>query len=329
MASVKSMQTVTNFYLTNLAVCDMLYLLSTSYEIRAYVISGTVTRNTLKDGHISCLTLLFENLFYLASVAFVTLVTMERFFAICHPIKSLALNRRGCTIKLAVGAWVVTLLVAFLYTIQFIYLRGICVVWPDGESYAHLPKVVGRCNGSLIPKHFTIFPVIIRGCKTITFLVPFICCCYMCVRITAALGKRPIPSARTGAGSSGNAERVRHQVTRMLLINTSVFFFCNIPSGVLHVIRFSALVSGVSFVFEGTVTTIGHIAIICTLVNSAINPIIYNGSNPHYRQAFLYAFTARLRYERGGRSEQSSQPSTVSQRRVAVSTVTTGDTSDK
>ncbi|XP_038053543.1 P2Y purinoceptor 4-like [Patiria miniata] len=227
-ASIQSMQTTTNFYLVNLAVCDGLYLLSASYEIRAYIVSGTVSCNTVQDGHISCVMLLLQFIFYIASLAFITLVTMERFFAICYPIKSLALNRRRRIFKLAVGAWLISLVVGFLYIMPILYVEKICVNWPDEERFADLPKVVGWCTGSLIPKRFTIFPIIIRGCKALTFGIPFILCTIMCIKIVAALGKRPLPK--------NQAERARLHVTRMLLVNNTVFFICNIPSTVLHIV---------------------------------------------------------------------------------------------
>ncbi|XP_038072962.1 somatostatin receptor type 5-like [Patiria miniata] len=324
-ASIKSMQTTTNFYLANLAVCDMLYLLSTSYEARAYIISGTVTRNTLQDGHISCVMLFFENLFYIASMAFVTLVTMERFVAICYPIKSLSLNRRSRTIKLAVGAWVLNVLVAFLYTIRYLWLKEICFDWPDEESFAHLPNVVGWCSGSPIPKRITVLPVIIRGCKAITFLVIFTICSFMCIKIITALGKRP----ETGAAAASRAERARLHVARMLLINNAVFFIGNIPSAVVHICRLSSLITGSTVVSEDTITTIGQTAIVCTLINSAVNPIIYNGSNPRYRRAFRQAFTACVRSRRDGKDgKQASQLSTVDQRKLATSTSKAEDTFD-
>ena len=270
LARIKSMHTPTNFYLANLAICDILYLLSSSYEIRRYFISGTVSGNALRDSHIACIMRFFTTLFYLASMAFVTLVTMERFFAICYSIKNRVLNRKGRTTKLAIATWVTITVVAFVYAMPTIYMETVCINWPDVEQYSHLPKMVGWCTGTFIPRGNKIIPLVIRACKAVSFLTGFVFCSFMCIKIISALGNRPIPKGKEAKTPGHQAERVRHQVARMLLINTTVRFICNIPSCVAHVCNFSVAVTGQAIVSEDAIVTIIQIATVCYFSNEIL-----------------------------------------------------------
>ncbi|XP_033631812.1 C-C chemokine receptor type 1-like [Asterias rubens] len=145
---VKRMRTVTNHYLVQLAVTDILYLpFAAGERILRFTMSPIVYDKGSEGLIFGCIIIpFFRSLGYFASLFFITLVTLEMFLAICKPIKHMVLNSRGLTLKLTCGVWGSASFFACVLITSFCILEHYCVIWPAAETYQHLPTIAASCE---------------------------------------------------------------------------------------------------------------------------------------------------------------------------------------
>ena len=95
-----------------------------------------------------------------------------------------------------------------------------------------------------------------------------------------------------GIASDHNAVSTRNQVALMLVVNGTVFFFCCSMAG-FSIILTIMTTSGNDMLRGQSVIIYEIIFFVISLINSSINPIIYNVTNKTYRKAFHLAFTSQ------------------------------------
>lgn len=126
----RSMHTTTNCYLVSLAVADIITLLaSVPQEILSYHIIG----DKWVWGRVGCSLIIYlQYLGINASALSLTAFTIERYIAICHPIKSKYICRVSRANKIIVACW----LFAITYCSPWFFLtttNSHCVIGVDGE----------------------------------------------------------------------------------------------------------------------------------------------------------------------------------------------------
>ena len=125
---VREMRTFTNFYLANLAVSDILLIISTAFT---YIYPYIFLMKTYPQTQIGCiLSLAFVYLTYFTSIGLVTLVSLERFLAICYPLKHRMVNSKSRTITLVVLTWSIGALLAAVVVPAGAKAQVRCVIWP-------------------------------------------------------------------------------------------------------------------------------------------------------------------------------------------------------
>ena len=111
----KAMRTITNYYLVNLALADLLILVYSLGTSQAMLYTTPLKESKPFLGSNSCLIDFgIKYTLYHVSLFLVTLVSVERFMAICHPLlhRRVAGTRR--TVKLCMGCWLVSLVIGIL-----------------------------------------------------------------------------------------------------------------------------------------------------------------------------------------------------------------------
>ncbi len=112
----KSLRTITNIYLVNLAVADSLYLLySCTVNLAIYFWSPfKENRGFYPDNHGSCISeqIILVSTFY-ASLFLIFIVSIERYLAICRPLKHRALASKRRTWTICVVTWLVAIVCTF------------------------------------------------------------------------------------------------------------------------------------------------------------------------------------------------------------------------
>ena len=143
----KEMHTITNVYLSNLAVADTTFMVyNCVISVIEYLWSPLRNDRTFyRNGVVGCSAEQLVNYtMYYASLFLVAVVTFERYLAICHPLSHRRIASRSRTRKLSAGCWFIALLLGlFMVFIKGNYVEDCQEYSP---KYSHLPQVVGGCT---------------------------------------------------------------------------------------------------------------------------------------------------------------------------------------
>ncbi|XP_022095739.1 growth hormone secretagogue receptor type 1-like [Acanthaster planci] len=288
-ARVAYMKTITNIFLINLAVADILFLVFTIFSYLMYL-PAPVRSHIHSLLNLSCpVSFGIPFLTYFASVATICLLSAERYNAICRPLKHLAVNSKRRAVKLILGTWCVGLAFTSLAVLQYADPVRICVTWPSGngtEKFADLPDIIGFCL-PLAPWAL----VVGNLASSIPFMIALLGNAVMYVQIIRTLGKRHITETNGQEDMAHRARRVRNQVARMLVTNGTVFFICQVPYACINFVYIAGYFRGLEFLevndLQNSMRVFSHSLL---FLNSAINPIIYYAMCPTYRRAVRVAF---------------------------------------
>ena len=285
---VKWMRTVTNYYLANLAIADVSFLVVVvgekiiAYrmtEIAAHMVfgqAGCLIANTLR------------RLVFFSSLFLVTLVSLERYYAICKPVQHWALNGKGQTLKLVAGCWALASVFALILVPSTSNLQmNRCVVWPDTPRFKDFPVEFGYCSSL----YSNIWLPVSEGITIVPFIIALVANTFFYTRILMNLHSRTLSKSGSVGKSAQNVE-ILHQVARMLIINGSVFFLCLAPYQLMNFTRMIISSTNKSYLLpQDKIKNLVWIFRILVYLNSVINPIVYMATSPRYRHGFIMAFT--------------------------------------
>ncbi len=261
------LHTITFKYLVSLAISDTLTVLCFGIPNIVHFTTRKLRDQPLEFDLIS-------TFFFLCSTGILTLVSVERFFAICHPLKHHLIN----------GTKRTNLLICMIWTIAFIYTLSVyptinpstfCVIWPEYDQFRNYPTYFHQVG-------FTwIFIYILTPLFIFFFLFLMVSNVYIFGRMYFAMHKR----MNQNLSSSIERESQLRQVVVMLLVNSLIFFLC-------CSLKIQVMVMGLVFAIAPETLTPQHMPMLQTVsrillgVNASINPILYFTLNKRYRNAF-------------------------------------------
>ncbi|XP_057632219.1 somatostatin receptor type 2 [Chionomys nivalis] len=250
------MKTITNIYILNLAIADELFMLGLPF------LAMQVALVHWPFGKAICrVVMTVDGINQFTSIFCLTVMSVDRYLAVVHPIKSAKWRRPRTAKMINVAVWSLSLLVilpimiyAGLRSNQ--WGRSSCTInWP-GESGAWYTG-------------FIIYAFILG------FLVPLtiICLCYLFIII-----KVKSSGIRVGSSKRKKSEK---KVTRMVSIVVAVFIFCWLPFYIFNV-------SSVSVAISPTPALKGmfDFVVILTYANSCANPILYAFLSDNFKKSF-------------------------------------------
>ncbi len=289
---LQKMKSSLNAYLFNLAVCDILLLLIAAYWYIANYLHSPVSHRTMAvESRWGCAAfVLSTHPWYFAGIELNTVITVERYLAICSPLRHRAMVGSKRTIKLLVAVWAIAIGTSITVVPQYWNLTPFCLQWPDEYRYRGLPEIHKVCDP--VNVYFMSYGEIIFQ---VFFVVGLLFNSVLYGKIIVALSRRSIariPSIKkldSGGTDDEQTSGVRNQVAKTLIANSIIFFVCQTPhriasaeyildwygSGFLEVDQY-ALLNSISYGF--------------LILNSIINPYLYVGSCQFYRNAMKEAF---------------------------------------
>lgn len=286
-ARVRSMRTITNMYLTNLAIADLIYLsVGVGEKLWRFNVSP-VKNDSTPFGNIGCIFFPFVvDITYNASVLLVTMVTVERYYAICKPFWHRRMATWKRTVKLITATWIVSLCLAAMLIPGHYPMVYRCFIYPDTPKYDGYPSVNGYCS---VMKPW--LREVSNGCQVIPFFIAMVVSSTLYTLIIKSLHAR-VTTDIALSSDRYQMTHVRNSVTKMLLVTGILFFILLFP---YQVSTFTYMVTGIMgdehyLKVSEVLSPLAPIFQTLMYVNSALNAYVYGITNARYRQALIKTF---------------------------------------
>ncbi|CAH2324141.1 thyrotropin-releasing hormone receptor-like [Pelobates cultripes] len=279
----RDMRTPTNCYLVSLAVADLMVLVAAGLPNVSDSLAGTWIY-----GHAGCLGITyFQYLGINASSCSITAFTVERYIAICHPMRA----QTVCTVSRAKRIIAVVWIFTSIYCMLWFFLVDIHV---NKTQQVECGYKVSR--NLYLPIYLTDFAIF--------YVIPLFVATVLYGLIGRVLFLSPIPhhpesttdrwrekSSKEKNGSQADTNKTanrprpkgalssRKQVTKMLAVVVILFALLWMPYRTLVLVN--------SFMSNPYLDAWFLLFCrICVYANSAINPVIYNVMSQKFRTAF-------------------------------------------
>ena len=294
-----------NAFLGNLAVADILFLsIACMWYLTIYSRSPLLYDMPVTSAF-GCVVMNVPFYFgHLASMGFITLISFERFYAVCYPIRHRAIKRQKRTILLVTVTWVVALGIALLFIPSFSKNSTLCVTWPNSDQFEDIPNSYTVCSYNSY--HFAVVPELILS---ITFTIVLMINFFLngSIICTISVSSRSIESTSNARQINRNTFR---KVTLVLAVNTLIYFLFQTPYRIQTIeVIISTLLKKPIMNFEtGIGSTLWIVSELCMFLNSAINPLIFAVGSRFYRQGFRDALTIQCKHSRRYSLETHIQP---------------------
>ncbi|XP_031141403.1 thyrotropin releasing hormone receptor 2 [Sander lucioperca] len=276
--TTRHMRTPTNCYLVSLAIADLTVLVAAGLPNVSDSLTGTWI-----FGHIGCLGITYlQYLGINVSSCSITAFTVERYLAICHPMKA----QTVCTVSRAKRIIAVVWIFTCVYCMLWFFLVDIQVSH-DGHVQCGY-KVKRELYLPIYLIDFTIF-----------YVIPLLLAIVLYGLIARILYLSPLPNhpdtsattlhrrcreaSEVGKGGRQGRQKStlssRKQVTKMLAVVVILFALLWMPYRTLVLINSFVSTPYLDAWFLLFCRT-------CIYANSAINPVIYNAMSQKFRSAF-------------------------------------------
>ena len=282
---VPEVRSDTTVYLIHLALADLLFMFSYVFLFLLSFIQSSVKAHTSYTHPVECWLINGSLLTgYVSSIALITMMSFERYLAICHPIKHLKIRGRRRTLKIVAFCWLIGFIWGVLLIPSAAILRRQCVRWPDDDSYQMFPSVLTSCTLiDLWAYHYS------QAILILPWLLSMFSNVYMYARIIQVLNKRRGANGRTE--TDRKAVQIRNQAAKMLIVNGVVFFICQSPYIFVILFFWICKVAQINnpvavFLWNGG----DWVYLLPQYINTILNPVIYGVTNRQYRAAFVQAF---------------------------------------
>nr|ALM88300.1 neuropeptide receptor A5 [Chilo suppressalis] len=286
-----SMRTVTNYFIVNLAVADFMVILICLPP----TVLWDVTETWFFGTAMCRIVLYFQSVSVTVSVLTLTFISVDRWYAICFPLKFKSTTGRAKTAILII--WLLSLLfnipefvmlqvqrkMQLRFNVQ--YFMQCASTWSDDSDLKwHIIK-------ALFLYTFPLLLMMIAYCQIVRVLwrsdnIPGHTESHkLCTTPTGqnnwlAVNRRTAPSIHANASTEGQL-RSRRKAAKMLVAVVAMFAVCYFPVHLLSVLR-------VAYDVQQTdvMTCIALISHVMCYANSAVNPLIYNFMSGKFRREF-------------------------------------------
>ena len=307
-ARLKRMHTITNFYLVNIAFADIILgVFAPSmfvYTFFSSPLNFDVPYPT--DGVFCFIGYLCSYFGYLLSVGVMTLLSFERYLAVCKPLLHMSLQSKRRAIKMTGSVWIIAGIIGSLTALSKGKIRLFCLAWPEDEAYQNLPTRLHTCQPIIeIADLFT------KIVEISTLVVAMAVNSVFYAFIIYALSTRSVAKSAQSEAQT-QAIEIRNQVARTLVINGIVFFITQTPWRIMSLNVLFEEITGTAFLTKGQEDTVNVIGRTGLYLNSTANSFIYVFSSQFYRSGFIEAFSLFPKKKRGGNEKSTSKTTAVS-----------------
>ena len=260
---VKELRNVTNNLLCNMVAADLLFALQTPAEALSIKYDEWITGNALCKIHRFLL-----HAFYNVVIISLTIVSLERYHAICHPMRFRSLNIKSWIVAMAswIAACILALPQIFLSSTSMSKNRLVCTQ-ERPDDYL----VVFLCY------HVPLFILL--------YLIPLVILSFTFARVSRKLRIVVQRFRSRSRFDICGAMRMRRSIMRMLLVVVIVFAVCLTPLTVLELLHVTPVMSQFD-PFGTLVVTVETLA----FLHALLNPLVSSFMSKEFRKAAKKAF---------------------------------------
>ncbi|KAM7422055.1 hypothetical protein PAMA_010239 [Pampus argenteus] len=271
----KKMRNPTNFYLLSLAMSDLLVLLF-GMPLEIYDLWQNYPF-PFGEGGCYFKTFLFETVCF-ASILNVTALSVERYIAVVHPLKTRYLSTNQHAKRVITVVWVVSMLCAIPNT----SLHGIF----------YLPERMEESAICTVLKPLWIYNMVMQITTVCFYFIPMMVISMLYLVMGLHLGReRQQHSGNLGKNCSSNTRMKismengrRRQVTKMLSIVVAVFGVCWAPFHIERLLWSS--ISQWTDLMHNIYQYVHILSGVFFYLSSAVNPVIYSLLSTRFRECF-------------------------------------------
>ncbi|XP_042361381.1 somatostatin receptor type 5 [Plectropomus leopardus] len=253
-------ESVTNIYILNLAIADELFMVGLPF---------LAVQNTLQSwpfGSFMCrMVMTVDSINQFTSVFCLTVMSIDRYLAVVHPIRS-SKWRRPQVAKMVNGTvWALSFLVVLPVVIFSNSAAGTCnIAWPQ-------PANIWRAA-------FIIYTSVVGFFCPL--LIIFLCYLLIVFKIRS--------SGKKVHATSTKRRKSERKVTRMVVIIVAMFFFCWLPFYALNIVNLLVLLPSE---YQG----LYYFVVVLGYANSCANPIVYGFLSDNFKRGFRKALCRSTR----------------------------------
>ncbi|XP_060554067.1 orexin receptor type 2-like [Ruditapes philippinarum] len=270
----KDLRTITNIFMVNLSIADLLIIIfclpsALLVDVTATWFLGTIACKI----HIFLATLTIS-----VSVMTLCAISVERWYAICHPLRFHSTVRRA------------------RYIIIIIWIASACIAVPELITSTVVPLredtvLLSACYPALWDDQSI---VIFQICLMVgLYFLPIAMMAFSYSHIGLVLwrgsisetielrARKPMINGGIRVHENVGQSEGRRKAIRMLVAVVVVFAICFLPNHTLNILRYTGQLQNVPQ--KRLIALFAHWA---TFFNSCINPVIYNFMSEAFRKAF-------------------------------------------
>ncbi|XP_049903870.1 opioid receptor, delta 1b [Epinephelus moara] len=251
------MKTATNIYIFNLALADALATSTLPFQSAKYLM------NTWPFGEVLCKVVIaidYYNMF--TSIFTLTMMSVDRYIAVCHPVRALDFRTPAKAKLINVGIWILSSAVGVPVTIIAV------------------TKVTDKGNISCelrFPKPEWYWDTVMKICVFIfAFVVPV-----LVITICYGLMILRLKSVRLLSGSKEKDRNLR-RITRMVLVVVAAFIICWTPIHIFIIVKTMVDINRKNLL----VMACWHLCIALGYTNSSLNPVLYAFLDENFKRCF-------------------------------------------
>ncbi|XP_064174060.1 delta-type opioid receptor-like isoform X1 [Anguilla rostrata] len=254
------MKTATNIYIFNLALADALATSTLPFQSINYLMG------TWPFGDVLCkivISIDYYNMF--TSIFTLTTMSVDRYIAVCHPIKALDFRTPRNAKIVNVCNWILSSAIAL----------PVMVMASTIEDYNDKYNGYTDCT-LLFPHPSWYWETLLKICVFIfAFIMPV-----LIITVCYGLMILRLKSVRMLSGSKEKDRNLR-RITRMVLVVVAVFIVCWTPIHIFVIIK--ALVDIPKSLLQ---TITWHFCIALGYTNSCLNPVLYAFLDENFKRCF-------------------------------------------
>ncbi|NXV52582.1 OPRD protein, partial [Uria aalge] len=264
------MKTATNIYIFNLALADALATSTLPFQSAKYLME------TWPFGELLCKVVLsidYYNMF--TSIFTLTMMSVDRYIAVCHPVKALDFRTPAKAKIINVCIWVLSSLIGVpIMAMATIFIADT----PPAPSLIVLSPADGMVLCTLqFPDPPIYWDTVTKICVFIfAFMVPI-----LVITICYGLMILRLKSVRLLSGSKEKDRNLR-RITRMVLVVVAAFIICWTP---IHIFVIVWTLVDIDKKNPYVVASL-HFCIALGYTNSSLNPVLYAFLDENFKRCF-------------------------------------------